>query len=95
MVQHSAGDGTGAEAEQRRARIGGGAIASLTGAGALLVFMFQNTEDVTVKFLVWEFTWPVWLLILVASLFGALVWFGLGVLRRHRRRVERRDERRD
>lgn len=95
MVQHSADDGTGAEAEQRRARIGGGAIASLTGAGALLVFMFQNTEDVTVKFLVWEFTWPVWLLILVAALFGALVWFGLGVLRRHRRRVERRDERRD
>jgi hypothetical protein len=37
----------------------------------------------------------VWLLILVAALFGALVWFGLGVLRRHRRRVERREERRD
>lgn len=94
MVQYSADDGTGSEAEQRR-RIGGGAIASLTGAGALLVFMVQNTEDVTVKFLVWEFTWPVWLLILFAALFGALVWFGLGVLRRHRRRVERREQRRD
>jgi len=94
MVQYSADDGTG-EDQQRGVRLGGGAIASLTGVGALLVFMVQNTEDVTVKFLFWEFTWPVWLLVLVASLFGALVWFGLGVLRRHRRRVERREQRRD
>jgi len=48
-----------------------------------------------VKFLFWEFTWPVWLLILVSAGIGALVWFGLGVLRRHRRRKERRDDRRD
>jgi uncharacterized integral membrane protein len=57
--------------------------------------MLQNTEDVTVTFLFCDFTWPVWLLVLVAALVGALVWFGLGVLRRHRRRVERRQERRD
>ena len=94
MVQYSADDGTDADSGQR-ARLSGGAIASLTGVGALLVFMLQNTEDVTVKFLVWEFTWPVWLLVLVAALIGAMVWFGLGVLRRHRRRVERRQERRD
>jgi hypothetical protein len=30
----------------------------------------------------------------VVALFGALVWFGLGVLRRHRRRKDRRAERR-
>jgi uncharacterized integral membrane protein len=95
MVPNSADDGPDSRPEQRGARLGGGAIASLTGVGALAVFMLQNTDDVTVSFLVWEFTWPVWLLILVAALFGALVWFGLGVLRRHRRRVERRDERRD
>ena len=93
MVQYSADDGTDADGGQR-ARLSGGAIASLTGVGALLVFMLQNTEDVTVKFLVWEFTWPVWLLVLVAALIGALVWFGLGVLRRHRRRVDRREARR-
>lgn len=94
MVPNSADDGTDSGPDQRAARLGGGAIASLTGVGALAVFMLQNTDDVTVTFLVWDFTWPVWLLVLVAALFGALVWFGLGVLRRHRRRVERREERR-
>lgn len=72
-------------------RLGGGAIASLAGVAGLVIFMFQNTEDVTVKFLFWKFTWPVWLLTLVAALVGALVWFGLGVMRRHQRRKSRRD----
>ena len=75
--------------------LGGGAIVSLIGVAALVIFMVQNTDDVTVEFLTWEFSWPVWLLTLVAALVGALVWFGLGVLRRHRRREARRDERRD
>jgi uncharacterized integral membrane protein len=74
-----------------RGRMGGGAIASLVGIGALGIFMVQNTEDVTLDFLVWSFTWPVWLFTLIIAAIGALVWFGLGVLRRHRRRVERRN----
>ena len=86
---------TTTDAAQRRRRLSGGAIASLSGAGALLIFMIQNTEDVTVDFLFWNFTWPLWLLSLGAALFGAFVWFGLGVLRRHRRRTARRDARRD
>jgi uncharacterized integral membrane protein len=73
----------------------GGAIASLTGVGALVIFMIQNTEDVTLHFLVWNFTWPLWLFTLVTAVFGALVWFGLGVLRRHRRRKARREDRRN
>ena len=60
----------------------------------LVIFMLQNTDDVTVEFLFWEFSWPVWLLTLVAAVVGALVWLGLGVLRRHGRRKERRDDRR-
>ena len=60
----------------------------------LVIFLVQNREDVTVEFLFWEFTWPVWLLTLVAAVAGALVWLGLGVLRRHGRRKERRDDRR-
>jgi uncharacterized integral membrane protein len=95
MVQRSEDAGATPETERQGARIGGGAIASLTGVGVLVIFMVQNTRDVTVKFLVWEFTWPVWLLILVSAVFGALVWFGLGVLRRHRRRKARREDRRD
>jgi uncharacterized integral membrane protein len=76
-------------------RLGAGAIGSLTGAGLLLVFVVQNTEDVSLDFLVWTFTWPLWLLTIVSAVLGALVWFGLGVIRRHRRREERRDRRRD
>lgn len=75
-------------------RLGGGAIATLVGLGLLVVFMVQNTEDVRLDFLVWHFTWPLWLVVLASAILGALVWFGLGVLRRHRRRRERRQDRR-
>ncbi len=44
------------------AKMSGGAIASLTGLGVLVIFMIQNTEDVTLHFLIWDFTWPLWLL---------------------------------
>jgi uncharacterized integral membrane protein len=74
--------------------LGGGAIASLSGLGVLLIFVFQNTDDVRFHFLFLDFTWPLWLYTIVVALFGALVWFGLGVLRRHRRRKDRRAERR-
>jgi uncharacterized integral membrane protein len=76
-------------------RLGGGAIASLTGVGMLLIFMFQNTQRVRLDFLFWHFTWPLWLLTVASALLGALVWFGLGVMRRHRRRKERRQARWD
>ena len=74
-------------------KLGGGAIASLTGIGVLFIFIVQNTEDVQFHFLFLDFTWPLWLYTIVVALFGALVWFGLGVMRRHRRRKERRDDR--
>jgi uncharacterized integral membrane protein len=83
------------DAAKERGLLGGGAIAALGGLGLLVVFMIQNTEDVTVNFLFFEFTWPLWLIVLVSALVGALVWFGLGVVRRHRRRKERRESRRD
>ena len=75
-------------------RLGGGAIASLSGLGVLVVFVFQNTQDVRFQFLFLSFTWPLLLYTLVVALFGALVWFGLGMVRRHRRRKERREDRR-
>ncbi len=85
----------GVSTSGRGRRISGGAIASLTGVGLLLAFMLQNTEDVRLDFLFWHFTWPLWLLTIVSALLGAFVWFGIGVMRRHRRRKERREERRD
>ena len=76
-------------------QLSGGVIASLSGVALLVVFMLQNTDDVRLDFLVWGFTWPLWLLTLVSAVVGAFVWFGLGVLRRHNRRKERRQDRRD
>jgi uncharacterized integral membrane protein len=88
-------DTTSGEAGAPSRRIGVGAIASLTGLGMLVLFVVQNTEDVSLDFLFWTFTWPLWLLTIVSALLGAVVWFGLGVIRRHRRRQERRERRRD
>jgi uncharacterized integral membrane protein len=73
-----------------RRKLSGGAIASLTGVGVLLIFIIQNTDRIRFQFLFWTFTWPLWWYTIMTALFGALVWFGLGVMRRHRRRVERR-----
>ena len=79
MVQGSPGDSPTPPAEGRR--LGGGAIASLSGIGLLVIFMVQNTERVRLDFLFWHFSWP------LAPDHGlgdseALVWFGLGVMRR-------------
>jgi uncharacterized integral membrane protein len=76
-----------------RGKLGGGAIASLVGGGVLLIFVLQNRESVRFHFLTLEFTWPLWLYTLLVAVVGAIVWFGLGVMRRHRRRVVRRENR--
>jgi uncharacterized integral membrane protein len=76
-------------------KLGGGAIATIGGLGILVIFMLQNTQDVNVEFLFWDFTWPLWLLVLASATLGALVWLGVGIVRRHRRRKERREDRRD
>lgn len=74
-------------------KLGGGAIATIGGGAVLLIFVLQNREDVDFDFLFLSFTWPLWLYTIVVAVFGALVWLGLGVMRRHRRRKERRAER--
>lgn len=81
--------------QARRRSLSGGAIASIAGVAVLVIFVAQNTEDVRFDFLAWHFTWPLWLYTLIVAVFGALIWFGLGVLRRHRRRHERREARHD
>ena len=83
------------EVKQEGRRLGGGVIASLSGLAVLLIFVLQNTQDVRFHFLFLNFTWPLWLYTIVVALFGAMVWFGIGVVRRHRRRKERREDRRD
>ena len=99
MTDHAAIDPSNlppaATTDKTGIRLGGGAIAAISGAALLIIFMVQNTEDVTLEFLFWDFTWPLWLVVLLSATVGALIWLGLGVLRRHRRRAERRDDRRD
>ena len=73
-----------------RATLGAGAIASIVGVGALLVFMLQNRNKVSLDFLMFNVTWPLWLVILISAVLGALIWFGLGVMRRRSRRKARR-----
>jgi uncharacterized integral membrane protein len=68
-------------------------VASLSGLAALVIFIVQNTEPVEFRFLFLRFSWPLWLYTIVTALLGALVWFGLGMIRRRRRRVERRQGR--
>ena len=81
--------------QQARQRLSGGMIASLTGLAVLVIFAVQNRVHITIHFLFWSFVWPLWVYTIVTAVFGALVWFGLGVIRRHRRRKERRENRRD
>ena len=97
MVQESPSPAstTGAGGPPSKAGLSTGVIAALTGGGLLLVFMVQNRDPVTLKFLLWQLTWPVWFFTLVVAILGSLVWIGFGIMRRHRRRVARRDARRD
>ncbi len=75
-------------------KLSGGVIAAAVGVVVLLIFIVQNTMDVRFRFLFLSFTWPLWLYTIVTAVFGALLWFGLGVLRRHQRREGRREARR-
>lgn len=48
-------------------------------------FLAMNLEDVTVEFLYWETTLPLWLLLLVSAVSGVLIWELASYLRRRRR----------
>ncbi|HEX4245484.1 MAG TPA: LapA family protein [Acidimicrobiales bacterium] len=86
MVQQSPGDN-----KSSGGKLGGGAIVSIIGVALLVIFMIQNTEKIRIHYLAWHFSMMLWLFTLITAVIGAVVWFGLGVIRRHRRRVRRRD----
>ena len=97
MVQQNPGppSTTGPEGKPARGSLSGGLIGTFLGGGLLVVFIVQNRNDVRFDFLFWGFTWPLWLYTIVTAALGAFVWIGVGILRRHRRRVARREDRRD
>lgn len=94
MAQPMQQDHTSPAPQAQTSKLGIGAVASVLGVGLLLIFILQNTKSADVDFLFWTFTWPLWFLIAVSALLGAVVWFGMGVVRRHRRRAARRADRR-
>lgn len=53
----------------------------------IVVFVVQNTANVPVKFLSWEGTFPLPLLIVVTALLAIIADEIVGVIRRRRRRI--------
>ena len=89
MSEDEQGAGSGGRG---KVTLSGGAIAAIVGAAVIVIFMLQNTTSVSVTLLVWDFTWPLWLLVLFSAIAGALVQMGAGALRRRRsRRTETGD----
>ncbi len=69
-------------------------LGKLIGVGVIvvlfLIFIFQNTTDVQFNFLFWDFTWPVWGMLLLLFVLGVLGGLITGALLRRRRREARR-----
>lgn len=90
MAQAPAAQPEPAPPSQARRKLAAWSAPSLVCAAALLIFIVQNTSDVTFHFLTARFTWPLWLYTIMVAVFGAIAWLGLGVARRRRRRKARR-----
>ena len=51
-----------------------------------LIFVLQNTEDVRVEFLWGDFEWPLWIMLLLFAVIGAVVFWAWSARRRRQRR---------
>ena len=56
---------------------------------AVLLVVFQNTEDVTLSFLTFDFTMPLWLVLVIFLVLGAVLGQVFEALRARRRRRRR------
>lgn len=69
----------------RTSPIGSGAILALVVlVGALLAFVFQNTEDVQFNWLMIEITMPLWMALVITAVLGALIANLAGLMLRRR-----------
>ncbi len=58
-----------------------------------LLFVVQNTDSVPFSFLWFEFSWPLWIMLLVFMAIGAVVSYGVARRRRWRKaREAKRDD---
>lgn len=71
-----------------------GLVVGLVVAVVVIVFSGQNTAQVEVEFLGWEWTWPLFAVILAAMLAGIVLDEIIGLLfrSRRRRRLAEREE---
>ena len=70
-----------------------GVIAAVIIIAAAVVFLLQNTEEATVKFLFFSGQVPIYVVILISMVLGALlVLIAFGLRRRAKRRKHRDDE---
>lgn len=84
------GEDVGSELPDDRSRLRGflsvGVVAGLLLGAALTTFVVQNTESTEVKWLVFEFRQPLWVVLLVTAATTLVVTELLGAARRRRRR---------
>ncbi len=63
-----------------------GLVAAVLLVVALIFFVVQNGDDVAFEWLVFDMTGPLWVVILVAAVAGAVLNEVFGFIRRRRRR---------
>ena len=61
-------------------------VAAVVLVAALIFFVVQNGDDVAFEWLIFDMTGPLWVVILVAAVAGAVLNEVLGLVRRRRRR---------
>ena len=57
----------------KEAKFGVGAVGLVLAAVALLAFVFQNTDDTTLNWLMIEVTMPLWLALVITAVLGAVI----------------------
>ena len=75
-----------AKPEGKKLSIPPGLVAAVLVVAALIFFVVQNGDDVDFEWLVFDMTGPLWVVIVVAAVAGAVLSEVLGFLRRRRRR---------
>ena len=60
---------------------------------ALIFFVVQNGDEVAFSWLVFDMTGPLWVVIVVAAVAGAILGEAIGFLRRRRQRGRQRNRR--
>lgn len=74
------------DGKNKKLSIPPGLVAAVVLVVALIFFVVQNGDDVAFEWLVFDMTGPLWVLILVSAVAGAVLNEVFGFVRRRRRR---------